>query len=391
MHNTRIVNHESTDEKTGSNNYSVVRFTSATVIGLCFGFLLNRAKCDVPVVIVEQMKFHHHTMLRMFLGAAASSTLCLTVLRAFGILNTEKRGGLSLGLSTGSPTFDRYSANITGGAILGLGMTVSGSCPGTVWSQIGASIPNSWYVLAGCATGVGMFAYGEPYVRRMLPKFQERASPSYVHEFLGLSPFQVSAVLVTVELAVITGVNILYPWRESSKLWITTAGTLASTPSAVFATSWDPLLCGALLGLLQVPCTLASSGYGLGNSSGWMTMVGTFCSVCDKDCDTRAPAFRFGSSFQACSAFGIMFGAWLSMNTASHALHGQEVLSQISIQDTPSPMLAFLGGICIIIGSRLGDGCTAGHGLTGMATLSTEAFFSVASMFAGGMSAALFM
>jgi uncharacterized membrane protein YedE/YeeE len=53
-----------------------------------------------------------------------------------------------------------------------------------------------------------------------------------------------------------------------------------------------------------------------------------------------------------------------------------------------SPLAAILGGFSMIFGARLAGGCTSGHGISGMATMSLSSFVTVASMFAGGIASA---
>eukprot|EP00960_Hanusia_phi_P023376 689982-Hanusia_phi.AAC.1 len=50
-----------------------------------------------------------------------------------------------------------------------------------------------------------------------------------------------------------------------------------------------------------------------------------------------------------------------------------------------TPVEAFIGGFCAIFGSRLGSGCTSGHGLSGVALLSLKSMFAVPAMFGGGI------
>lgn len=46
---------------------------------------------------------------------------------------------------------------------------------------------------------------------------------------------------------------------------------------------------------------------------------------------------------------------------------------------------AIIGGVLLILGGRIGGGCTSGHGISGMAQLSISSIFSVAAMFGGGI------
>ncbi|RMD43729.1 hypothetical protein DV735_g1398, partial [Chaetothyriales sp. CBS 134920] len=56
-----------------------------------------------------------------------------------------------------------------------------------------------------------------------------------------------------------------------------------------------------------------------------------------------------------------------------------------------NPLVALLGGVIMIFGARLAGGCTSGHGISGMSTMSISSFITVAAMFGGGiLTAALF-
>jgi uncharacterized membrane protein YedE/YeeE len=62
---------------------------------------------------------------------------------------------------------------------------------------------------------------------------------------------------------------------------------------------------------------------------------------------------------------------------------------------SPSPArryaVAFLGGFILLLGARIADGCTSGHGLSGMAQLAVGSTVAVAAMFAGGIATAMLL
>lgn len=70
-------------------------------------------------------------------------------------------------------------------------------------------------------------------------------------------------------------------------------------------------------------------------------------------------------------------GTW----SLSHALGMTPVMESTQI----SVARAAVGGVALIIGARTAGGCTSGHGISGMAALSTASFATVGAMFAGGM------
>jgi hypothetical protein len=45
----------------------------------------------------------------------------------------------------------------------------------------------------------------------------------------------------------------------------------------------------------------------------------------------------------------------------------------------------------MLFGARLADGCTSGHGLSGLAQLSVGSTIAVAAMFAGGIATAILL
>jgi hypothetical protein len=52
---------------------------------------------------------------------------------------------------------------------------------------------------------------------------------------------------------------------------------------------------------------------------------------------------------------------------------------------TSSPMLLVAGGVLVGFGTRLGGGCTSGHGVCGLARLSKRSLAATATFMAGGI------
>lgn len=48
-----------------------------------------------------------------------------------------------------------------------------------------------------------------------------------------------------------------------------------------------------------------------------------------------------------------------------------------------SPTEAFAGGFLMLFGSRVGSGCTSGHGISGAGSLHTKSFIAIVTMFLG--------
>jgi uncharacterized membrane protein YedE/YeeE len=53
--------------------------------------------------------------------------------------------------------------------------------------------------------------------------------------------------------------------------------------------------------------------------------------------------------------------------------------------------MAFAGGFIMVLGARIADGCTTGHGISGVAQLALGSTVAVTAMFAGAIATALLM
>lgn len=71
--------------------------------------------------------------------------------RHFGFTQIKPRASSSIGW------FSKYDANILGGSLLGIGMSLTGACPGTVLPQIATGVKSSLLVGVGGILGAMIF------------------------------------------------------------------------------------------------------------------------------------------------------------------------------------------------------------------------------------------
>lgn len=71
---------------------------------------------------------------------------------------------------------------------------------------------------------------------------------------------------------------------------------------------------------------------------------------------------------------GLPFGAWL----IDHAVH------PIATTFPASPITLIIGGLLVGYGTRLGSGCTSGHGVCGLSRLSVRSVAATAMFMASG-------
>ena len=125
------------------------------LMGVVFGFALEKARVFEPGVIVGQMQLRNFIMLKVFLTAVATGAVVLAALNGFGLVKLAPKATL-------------YGADIVGGLILGMGIALAGACPGTVMAQIGAGYRDAVVTLIGGIAGAVAYSYAEPALSKTM-------------------------------------------------------------------------------------------------------------------------------------------------------------------------------------------------------------------------------
>lgn len=266
---------------------------------------------------------------------------------------TRPRSASSLGL------FGRYDGNIIGGFMIGLGMTITGACPGTVLVQLATGIHSGWYVLAGGVLGGIIYNRLSGHLRRN----QACASPDdklTVQSKLNIETNYAVLAYEMLCLALISLATILGPEGTSVPL--------------------HPLVGGALIGAAQA-ASLILTDRPVGVSTGY-DVVGAY----------------FWRAWRSLVGYDLKSVARPPLESIYFAA-GIIAGSKMMIRTFPSTMLetgtnigavrGVIGGLILVLGARIAGGCTSGHGISGMSMLSISSIITVASMFLGGFSSAL--
>lgn len=158
---------------------------------------------------------------------------------------------------------------------------------------------------------------------------------------------------------------------------------------------WNPYLVGALIGLLSI-LTFSLADKPIGMSTGIAQASGA-CAVPLLGGETVAgntywakkaiPAWDYGSLF----VLGTAAGALIS-SLVSRSFHFGCVPSVWRDRFGPSVMkrlaASFAGGVIIMYGARLADGCTSGHGISGSLQLAVSSWTFFIVMFISGIGTA---
>jgi uncharacterized membrane protein YedE/YeeE len=237
-------------------------------------------------------------------------------------------------------------------------MTLSGSCPGTVFAQVGAGVPAGIYTLGGAVLG-GIIWSG--FLRSALASLKPNS---------GAAPpkpenLTIHGVLGTSQAVAFIGAEAMF------------AGAVAAISALGLVTTQGlvgPIVAGFLIAGAQLYCALARKTL-LGTSSSFEEL-GDYISWWLRGGGSGKP-----KSFSSIAVVtGMIFGA-MALSLATPL---PQVAPSIKIETTR----LVLGGVLLTLGSRMGGGCTSGHGISGISLLSVSSFVTVASMFMGAFSTA---
>lgn len=118
----------------------------AIVLGIFFGFALQRVGANNPQNIINMLRLKDlHLMKAIFFAIGISSTL-LFLLMASGIIDS---GHLSVKSS--------YFGVIVGGAMLGLGFAIAGYCPGTSLTALADGRKDALFFVGGGLLGALLY------------------------------------------------------------------------------------------------------------------------------------------------------------------------------------------------------------------------------------------
>jgi uncharacterized membrane protein YedE/YeeE len=168
------------------------------LMGIVFGFALEKSRVFEPGMIVGQMQLRNFIMLKVFLTAVATGAVVLAVLTGFGFVKLQPKAAL-------------YAADLIGGLILGAGITLAGACPGTTLAQVGAGYRDAWFTLAGGLCGAVAFSYAQPLLTPLLSAGDGKL---IFTDLIGI-PFWTGALAwAAVIVVVLIALERWRPWRD---------------------------------------------------------------------------------------------------------------------------------------------------------------------------------
>ena len=214
-----------------------------------------------------------------------------------------------------------------------------------------------------------------------LGTFGQKGAHTSVNDALGISGTTFSVAASAAIIAFVAFLEKTFPWAlDLAPVLATPIANLSPVLAwSLTSQAWSPIAAGIVVGMLQVP-SFVSVGTLLGTSSSFVAVIANVVKNTSPSLLENLPYLKkFFSShdyWQMGVAAGLVAAGYLSSMLGN---------STAIVTSTVSPASAFFGGVLLLLGARTAGGCTSGHGLSGMATLSVASFMTVASMFGGAI------
>jgi hypothetical protein len=131
---------------TGFHSRKGVQYPIGLMVGVVFGFLLQKGGVTNYDVIIGQLLLEDFTVVKIMLSAVITGTIGVHLLRSLGMAQLHPKPG-SIG------------ASVIGGLIFGVGFGILGYCPGTVAGAVGQGCLDALFGgVIGALIGAGVFA-----------------------------------------------------------------------------------------------------------------------------------------------------------------------------------------------------------------------------------------
>mmetsp|Transcript_9049 Transcript_9049/g.19437 ORF Transcript_9049/g.19437 Transcript_9049/m.19437 type:complete len:340 (-) Transcript_9049:21-1040(-) len=324
------------------------------VFGVAEGYVFFKTGLLNPQAVMDQMKFSSFIVMKLFLSAVGTSMVAQSIMSVVAKDEFEKTRKYS-------KTAVGYPRAVGGCALLGVGMALAGSGPTLIPGQLGAGGSSALNVFLGALTGGLIFGILEPSffsTNIACPKGEKTS----VDLKMGVSYFKVAAPLGLLLLSAAYGLEVVFPHSEDPI-------------SRASGQTMLPFLAGMVVGLNQLPLRFLS-GKGQGGSSSVMNIIATATN------GAVSPRFKLTSILSASQLLYVYVG------TAAGAYLAAAASSPTAAAAVPTAARAFAGGVLMLLGSRIADGCTCGHGISGFSELSVQSIAAAAAIFAGGIATA---
>jgi len=157
------------------------------LIGITFGFLLQKGNVTEYNVIINQLLLKDFTMFKIILSAILTGMIGIHTLKKLGYIDLKPK-----------PSY--IKTILIGGLIFGAGFAILGYCPGTVAGAFGSGSIDAFFGMIGLILGAGIFASIYPKVKN---KYMKKGlgkvtilDITNTHPLSSLSIFTISIIII---------------------------------------------------------------------------------------------------------------------------------------------------------------------------------------------------
>ena len=159
------------------------------VIGIIFGFFLQRARVDKYDVQVGAMLLEDMTIFKFMLPAIIVAIVGIYTMYEFNMVELDVK-----------PTI--LGVNILGGIIFGIGWAIFGLCPGTAGGALGEGSWDALFGIAGMFVGAALFAQFFPAINIYLMNLGDYGRVT-VPQILDVSHWLVAGIFISIALSML--------------------------------------------------------------------------------------------------------------------------------------------------------------------------------------------
>jgi len=343
-------------EETIAESASIGFIISGLLIGVIFGFILQRGRYCANTAFRDIIFINDFSMFRAYL-------LALVIMIVGGnILN-------DLGLFKLMPQTFYPLANIFGGYIFGMGMVLAGGCGSGVWYRSGEGQVGAWGAILGFLIGASATTNGilNPLYNSLRSFSVSIADKRNATLWQIFSDDMTTKWVVIVMLAIIAAIVILKgkPFslgKQKGFYWSVT---------------------GLLIGIMGIVTFWASNYWGgaargLNFTTPSAELLNVIVSGDTKSLFFAEYEYRLGPfelTWIIFTVIGVPIGAYLSAKALKEF--------RWKIPAAKEFITVLLGGFLMGFGGILGGGCTVGQALTGVTTLSIGSIVATIFMILG--------
>jgi len=157
------------------------------LIGITFGFLLQKGNVTDYNVIINQLLLKDFTVFKIILSAILTGMIGIYIMKKLGYIDLKPK-----------PSYIKKI--IIGGLIFGVGFAILGYCPGTAAGAFGSGSIDAFFGMIGLILGAGIFASIYPKVKnKYMKKGLGKVTISDItntHPLFFLTIFSISIIIV---------------------------------------------------------------------------------------------------------------------------------------------------------------------------------------------------